>query len=95
MRVRWTDEAKADVRRYQAGLRPFSERAAMRLGDDVTSAARRLARFPESGREVPGWEHLDIRELIVDRFRLQYRLSADGVEIIAFLPFAVPLPEDV
>ncbi len=49
---------------------------------EVFSAAERLADFPESGRIVPEFGIVHLREIIHPPFRVVYRLSRRQVRII-------------
>ena len=51
----------------------------------------RLAMFPEHGRVVPELELQQLREVPIGRYRLLYRITADGVEIVTLWPSGVPL----
>ena len=42
----------------------------------------RLTDFPRSGRVVPEFERSDIRELIVQSYRIVYRVRGEDVEIL-------------
>ena len=41
--------------------------------------------FPELGRIIPRFDRGDVRELILGRHKLVYRLVEDNVEILAVL----------
>jgi hypothetical protein len=47
----------------------------------IVVAVERLHAFPESGRIVPERNAPNIREVIVSRYRVVYRLGRDAVEI--------------
>lgn len=59
---------------------------ALRFGEFLIHHARGLAHFPERGRIVPEFNDASIRELIVGRYRVVYRLNHNqrSVEIIRF-----------
>jgi plasmid stabilization system protein ParE len=56
--------------------------AAARIVDGLFAAASRLARFPESGRQVPEFARPDLREVIHQRYRIVYRMAVDHVAIL-------------
>ena len=90
MRVNWTDEAKADLRAIADRLARLSSSAGLDFVDDATRASIRLAEFPDSGRVVPEFQSLLIREVIVGRYRLVYERFPDRIEVIAVHPAALP-----
>ena len=62
------------------------------LGDDgvLRDRLRQLREFPRSGRELPEFQMANIRELIVDRYRLVYEPTGETITL-AFRPGAIPL----
>jgi plasmid stabilization system protein ParE len=83
MSVRWTEHAAAEVAEIQAYLAQFSERAASRMAQVIARRGRQLELFPESGRIVPEFGELHIREVFAPPYRIVYRLTDDGVEVLA------------
>ena len=59
---------------------------ALRFGRFLIYHAKGLAQFPERGRVVPEFDDDSIRELIVKRYRIVYRLNHNDrlVEVIRF-----------
>ncbi|HEX9024431.1 MAG TPA: type II toxin-antitoxin system RelE/ParE family toxin [Geobacteraceae bacterium] len=53
-----------------------------RLVGEVIAQAERLAELPESGRIVPEFGLVNLREIIYPPFRIVYRLDADRIWII-------------
>jgi len=53
-----------------------------RLLAEIFSAVEMLADFPESGRVVPEFGILHLREIIHPPFRVVYRLDKRGVRIV-------------
>ncbi|MFZ4859484.1 MAG: type II toxin-antitoxin system RelE/ParE family toxin [Desulfuromonadaceae bacterium] len=53
-----------------------------RLVRELFARTEQLAVFPESGRVVPEFDEISIRELIHPPFRLVYRLDASVIWII-------------
>jgi len=51
----------------------------------VLEAAGGLDQMSERGRVVPELAEPDLRELIVDAYRLLYRVREDSVTIVAFV----------
>ena len=81
-KVRWTEQAVADVR----SIRDFIERDSPRYGrlvaERLVAATDRLELFPRSGRMVPEAGRDDLREIIVGDYRIVYRLEADAAVLL-------------
>lgn len=58
---------------------------ARRFGEKVVLATRRLREFPESGRIIPETEDKTLREIIVQGYRVMYRLETNRVLILAVM----------
>jgi plasmid stabilization system protein ParE len=48
----------------------------------IVAAVSRLESHPRSGRVVPEIGEPTLREIIVDRYRIVYRLARDAAEIV-------------
>jgi len=75
--VRWSPRAAQDLEDACDFIARDSEAAAKR----VVEATRQLASFPRSGRIAPEFGRDDIREGIVQSYRVVYRLVGDDVQI--------------
>jgi toxin ParE1/3/4 len=53
--------------------------------DRLTRRSQQIAEFPQSGREVPGFELAPIREVIEGPYRLIYHIKADQIEVLAVI----------
>jgi plasmid stabilization system protein ParE len=83
--VTWLPEAIRTLDMIRLFIQRDSEIYADLVNEQISRAAQVLADFPESGRIVPEFGRRDVRELIVRRYRLVYRLRNDNVEIVAVL----------
>jgi addiction module RelE/StbE family toxin len=85
--IRWTEQALDDLDAACDYIARDAPRAADELAARVTRSVARLSDFPRSGRIVPELERErdDIREIIVGRYRIMYRLRTDldAVEVVA------------
>ncbi len=82
----WAPEAEASLQAVLARLRNHAgEAAADRLQARVADVSAQIRLFPMLGRIVPEYELSQLRERIVDDFRLLYHVKPDGVEVVAFL----------
>lgn len=83
MRVEWSDLARDDIDDLVRYISRDSTFYARRFGQMVVLATRRLARFPESGRLIPEAEDTSLREVIMQGYRVMYRLEAQRVLVLA------------
>ena len=80
--VTWTEQALADVDAVGSYIARDSPRYAALVVARILRAAERLAQFPRSGRIVPEYGREDVREIIVQGYRVIYRAVPDEVEIV-------------
>jgi toxin ParE1/3/4 len=85
--------ASEDLIEATAFIARDSSRYAKELVREARAASRTLRRFPERGRMVPEYEDPGLRELIVGRYRLVYRLPTDSAEVLAFIDGARDLTQ--
>lgn len=82
-RISFAASAVADleaIRSWYAGQQ--ASRAGERLLREIVAQVERLADFPESGRIVPEFDLVQLREVIYPPFRIVYRFDQDRVRII-------------
>lgn len=81
--VTWTEQALDDLEAVCLFIARDSPRYAELFAMRVFQATDRLATFPRMGRVVPELGREDIHEVIVQGYRIIYRLNNDeGVEIV-------------
>jgi len=85
MRVEWSDLARDDLDDLVRYISRDSAFYARRFGEKVVLATRRLREFPESGRTIPEAEDKTLREIIVQNYRVMYRLESNHVLILAVM----------
>lgn len=85
MRVEWSDFARDDLADLVRYINRDSQFYARRFGEKVVLATRRLREFPQSGRIIPESEDKSLREIIVQGYRVMYRLESDRVLILAIM----------
>ncbi len=85
MRVEWSDLARDDLDELMRYIRRDSAFYARRFGEKVVLATRRLKTFPESGRMIPEAEDRALREIIVEGYRVMYRLETQRVLVLAVM----------
>ena len=92
--VKFSRSAESDIEDIVRYISIDDPDQALRFGRFLIHHARGLAQFPERGRVVPDFDDDSIRELIVRRYRIVYRLNHDDrlVEIIRFWHVARDIP---
>lgn len=85
MLVEWSDVARDDLADMVAYISRDSVFYAQAFGEKVVLATRRLEAFPESGRMIPEAEDTTLREIIVQGYRIMYKLQEDRVLILAVM----------
>lgn len=83
MNVHWTETAikhLLGIYEYIAQDSPFY---AERMVDRLTSRSEQIGAFPRSGRMVPEYSSVDIREVIEGPYRIIYRIKQEQIDVIA------------
>ncbi len=80
--VTWSGRALDDLRSIHERVASDNATAAAQLILQIALSVRRLGEFPLSGRVVPEFAGLGIREIVVRRYRIAYEVSGDKVEIL-------------
>ena len=94
MKVCWTDEALRhpdNIHRHIAEDAPVYAR---RMVDKITRRSRQIGTFPQSGRMVPEYQDIEIREVVEPPYRIVYRVTADRVDVLAVFHGARLLPDE-
>jgi toxin ParE1/3/4 len=91
--VTWTDQALDDLDAVCLFIGRDAPRYAEVFAARVFRTTERLAAFPQSGRVVPEFGREDVRELIVQSYRVIYHVLPDEVEILTVHHGARPLTD--
>lgn len=81
----WSARAKNEIQSIAGYIERDSSANAARVVTRLMRAARRLSRYPLSGRMVPEWERPAFREVIVYDYRMIYKLGPETVSILTIL----------
>jgi toxin ParE1/3/4 len=84
--VYWTNTAQEDLTAIIDYIACDSIDRALRIYQKIKNAAGKLNNFPERGRIVPELKHHNIetyRELIVEPWRIVYKIEIDTVYVLA------------
>jgi plasmid stabilization system protein ParE len=92
--VKLSRSAESDIEDIVRYISVDDPDQALRFGRFLIHHARGLAKFPERGRVVPEFDDDSMRELIVKRYRIVYRLNHHqrSIEIIRFWHVARDTP---
>jgi addiction module RelE/StbE family toxin len=95
VRVHWTNKALDHLLAIHQYVAQNSEIYADRLVDRLTRRSEQIGLFPESGRMVPEYKRVDIREVIERPYRIIYRVKEDQVDVLSVVHTAQQLPPEV
>lgn len=84
-RVVWSQRALADVESIAAYISSDSAAYAKVVVKKIVKLTRQLARFPQSGREVPEFQDPSLRELFAYSYRIIYKIEKDEVIITSVI----------
>jgi addiction module RelE/StbE family toxin len=82
VRVTWTEQALDDLEAICLYIARDSPQYARLFVDLVFRQTDRLSEFPLSGRVVPEFGQPDLREMIVGKYRVIYRVLQEETEIL-------------
>lgn len=80
--VTWSGRALDDLRSIHERVAHDNATAAAQLILQIALSVRRLRDFPLSGRVVPEFEGIGVREIIVRRYRVAYEVRGEIVQIL-------------
>jgi addiction module RelE/StbE family toxin len=90
--LKWSDEASRDLAEIHEFISRDSLMYAVGFVQRLISKAESLLEMPERGRVVPEYDDPAVREVIVDNYRLVYRIRGDVVGIVGVIHGARILP---
>ena len=82
MKVSWSVRAETQLVEIEDYIAIDDPVAAERLVERIRDRVRRVARMPRSGRVVPELSRDDIREVLVGRYRIVYRLEPKALLVL-------------
>ena len=74
VKLNWTPQAKHDLIAIAECIAQDSKKYARIQIQRLRDRTRQLSNFPESGRVVPEFEDIQVREVISSNYRIIYRL---------------------
>lgn len=84
-RLEWTEPAVSDLENIQEFIARDSAKYADAIIERLIRSVDRLESFPESGRRVAEAADPRVRELLVEGYRVLYRLKRNGAQILAVI----------
>jgi len=88
----WSRWASDDLVSLAEHISRDSEAYAATVVRELVGAARSLRLFAERGRRVPEYDDPSVRELIVRKHRLVYRVHPERVEVLRIIHGAREMP---
>ena len=93
MHIVWSPQSLRDLDAIHEYIAKDSERYADLTVSRIFVAVERLLQFPHSGRIVPERDQPEIREIIVGRFRVVYRIRSAMIEVATVFRASREFPE--
>ena len=94
MQIVWSPQSLRDLAGIHKYIGMGSERYADLTVARIFAAVERLINFPQSGRMVPERDEPDIREVIVGRFRVVYRIR-NTIEVVTVFQASRGFPKNL
>jgi toxin ParE1/3/4 len=81
----WTEPALSDLQAIFDYISKDSEYYASVFIGEIIKSAEKLTDFPEIGRIVPEYQQNDIREILVQSYRVIYQLEQNQILILTVI----------
>ncbi|MPM22403.1 hypothetical protein SDC9_68856 [bioreactor metagenome] len=85
MIIRWTEPAVIDLENIRDYISRDSEYYGLIVVERIFDAVEKLSRFPNIGREVPEADNPNIREILLNNYRIIYKADEDYVLILTIV----------
>ncbi len=85
MTIIWSERSIDRLRGIHDFIAEESREGAAAVIQRIFESVERLRMFPKSGRIVPEYELIDVREVVVAPYRVLYREEGDRIEIVNVL----------
>ncbi len=80
--INWSKSAIADLKNIQDYIKLDSIKHSILIIDKIFKRTEQLLKFPLSGRRVPEFFELNIREIIEGRYRIFYMIKDEKIIIL-------------
>lgn len=95
MKVYWTQNALDHLVNIYEHIALNSPLYAKGMVDKLTLRSEQIADNPFSGRKVPQYDAVDIREIIEAPYRIIYRVKQGQIDVVAVVHCARLLPDEL
>ncbi len=85
MKIVWTSSAASDLQSVRDYIARDSQYYAARFVARIIKAVDPLKSFPELGQVVPEFQEDEIRERVLDNYRILYQVQTDRVLVLAIV----------
>jgi addiction module RelE/StbE family toxin len=85
MKIEWTQSAEQDLRDLYDWIAKDSPANAERFIDRLLDSATLLQDQPLMGREVPEAARVDVREVLIEDYRIFYLVKADYLYVLGLI----------
>ena len=81
-KIIWTEPALSDLQGIYDYISKDSEYYASVFVGEILESVEKVTEFPEIGRMVPEYQQNDIREILVQSYRIIYKLEQNQILIL-------------
>jgi addiction module RelE/StbE family toxin len=74
-KIKWTRQAYKDLRNIYDFISVDSLRYAQVQVEKIIESTLKLTKYPLIGRKIPEFPHLPYREIIIDNYRIIYKIE--------------------
>ncbi|MEQ8290386.1 MAG: type II toxin-antitoxin system RelE/ParE family toxin [Gammaproteobacteria bacterium] len=95
MKVHWTARAKSrlkNIERFIAEEDPATAKSEIRR---ILIRSKKISTHPLAGRQVPEYQHNDIREVLERPYRIIYCIQNTQIDVLAVMHYRQLLPSDI
>ena len=93
--IRWVSKALLDLTDAFAYVGQRDPKYADTLAEEIESEVNALLDNPYRGRKVPEYDRESLRELIVRRYRVLYRVTPEQIEVLSIFSDRNQLPKNL
>ncbi len=94
MKLTWSERAQADIFEIARYIGTDNRSAAAAWVKKVSDHAQLAREFPQAGRIVPEYSKDDLREVLMDNYRIVYLVSTEGIMIVTVFERHRQFPEE-
>ncbi len=94
MKLRWSRRAQQDLLEIGRFIAKDKRAVARKWVERLRRRARQAAKFPNSGRVVPEYSRPELREILLQNYRIVYQVGEGAVEILTVFEGHLLFPAD-